>query len=295
MWVITGGCHYTGDCERYLHGCGACPQLGSSMANDLSSSLWQRKAQAWASQPMTLVAVSHWIAECARRNPFLAQKPIHVIPNAIDAEQFRPQPKALARQQLNLPSETKLLLFGAVSATSPYKGFKPLVQALNHLAHDASDAPAHADPKFQMVVFGNSQPHLDQDIPFPVTHMGYINDNAKLATLYSAADIMIVPSLQDAFPKTPIEALACGTPVVCFDTSGLRDAIEHLQCGYRAELGNPKDLADGIRWVLADQTRYAQLAQRGREKVEQQFTLRRVAQQYRMVYSEVLATASSRN
>jgi glycosyltransferase involved in cell wall biosynthesis len=122
----------------------------------------------------------------------------------------------------------------------------------------------------------------------PVTHLGYISNDRTLAALYSAADVMVVPSLEEAFGKTAAEALACGTPVVSFDATGLKDIVEHQQCGYRATPYSSEDLANGIAWVLADEERHGALAHRGRAKVVEEFSLSRVAEQYKALYTQIL-------
>jgi glycosyltransferase involved in cell wall biosynthesis len=99
---------------------------------------------------------------------------------------------------------------------------------------------------------------------------------------------MLVPSLEEAFGKTAAEALSCQTPVVCFDSTGLKDIVEHQACGYSAEAFSSDDLANGIAWVLADETRHAALAARGRAKVLEEFSISRVAEQYRALYTEIL-------
>ena len=99
---------------------------------------------------------------------------------------------------------------------------------------------------------------------------------------------MIVPSIEDACPKTPIESSACGTPVVCFDSTGLKDIVEHQKSGYRAECFSSNDLARGIVWILDAPDRYDQLCRRAREKVEQEFSLELQASRYLKLYSDII-------
>ncbi len=244
MGPFTGGCHYDAGCGRYAQGCGACPQLGSHHPHDLSAWCVQQKRAAWDDLPLTLVAPSQWMSTCARRSSVLAQYRCVVIPNGLDLQRFRPQPKATARAALGLPLDRDLLLFGANnSLTDPRKGAVLLEAALHQAREDGSLDHAAA------VIFGAAAPARFAGLP---THsMGYINDEERLATLYAAADLFIAPSVQDNFPNTVLEALACGTPVVAFGVGGLIDMIQHQQSGYLAQPGNPSDLANGIAWVLA--------------------------------------------
>jgi glycosyltransferase involved in cell wall biosynthesis len=282
MWPFTGGCHYNQACDRYQEQCGCCPQLASQVESDISHALWQRKKQNWGKVTIHFVAISTWLADCARASSLCVEHPVQVIPNAIDPQLFTPNPKGAARRQFNLPSDKKIILYGAMHVEDERKGYSHFAEALHYLAGQ------QGYPDMHIVTFGAGEPAKVRATSLPTTHLGYISDNSKLAALYSAADVMVVPSPQEAFGKTAAEALACGTPVVCFDATGLKDVVEHQQCGYRAVPFSSEDLADGIAWVLADDERHAALARRGRAKVIEEFSLDRVAQQYKALYSEIL-------
>ena len=118
--------------------------------------------------------------------------------------------------------------------------------------------------------------------------MGILRDPYTLAALYSAADVMIVPSLQESFGQTASEALACGTPVVAFNTSGLKDIIDHQRNGYLAKPFEPTDRAAGIRWVLEKTARHQSLSEHAREKVLSTFSLPTVVKQHQEIYQRQL-------
>lgn len=287
MWAFTGGCHYTGNCENYLTQCGACPALKSDKPNDISRQFWAKKFKAWQDLNFTVVTISHWLADCAKESSILKNKKIQVIHNALDESKYKPMPKKIVRDILGLNPDKKIVLFGAVNATSEKrKGFQYLVTALNKLALSG------LSENIELVVFGASKPKNPPDLGMNVTYMGWLNDDISLALLYAAADVMIVPSLQEAFGKTAMESLACGTPVVSFDSTGLKDIVEHQKNGYRAECFSSEDLANGIRWVLEDEERWQALSRRSREKVEQEFTLEVQARSYLKLYEEILQSSN---
>jgi glycosyltransferase involved in cell wall biosynthesis len=206
-----------------------------------------------------------------------------VIPNGLDSEQYKPIERRLAREVLKLPQDKQLILFGAMGATSDSrKGFNWLELALQHLSN------SRYEENIEIVVFGSSQPENAINLGFKSHYLGYLQDDISLALVYSAADVMIVPSVQEAFGQTASESLACGTPVVCFDTTGLKDIVEHQENGYRAKGFSAEDLANGIAWVLQDEQRWQSLSRRAREKVEQEFTLEIQARRYLKLYQEVL-------
>ena len=121
-----------------------------------------------------------------------------------------------------------------------------------------------------------------------VTNLGVISDDRQLATLYAAADIMVVPSRQEAFGKTLIEAMACGTPVVAFGDGGPVDIVDHMRTGYLARPFDPATLAEGILWCLESGDRRDALGRAARRKVEDHFDAAFVGRRYLDHYHRVL-------
>jgi len=106
--------------------------------------------------------------------------------------------------------------------------------------------------------------------------------------LYSAADVMVVPSLQEAFGQTASESMACSTPVVAFGATGLLDIVDHQQTGYLAKPFKVSDLAAGIDWIL-NAPNYEELCQNARKKVLCEFDSQIVADKYIAFYKSVLS------
>ncbi len=281
MWPLTGGCHYAGDCEKYLSGCGACPQLHSGAREDVTSRLWRRKRRHWRHLPVTYVALSTWMAEQARRSPLLAGNEIVQIANGIDVERFRPTEMAAARAAWQLPVDRRIVLFGAMHALSDErKGFAYLAQALQQLAASGWGKQA------LLVVFGAEAANTDFGIP--VRFMGQVRNDAALARLYSAADVMVTPSLYENAAKTVMEALACGTPVTAFANTGQFDLIDHGSCGYLAFDRSADDLAAGIEWCVAQRRAGPQIAQRARQKAVDCFDINAIARNHLSLYERLL-------
>ncbi|ESA32697.1 group 1 glycosyl transferase [Leptolyngbya sp. Heron Island J] len=282
MWSFTGGCCYTAGCTRYQQQCGRCPMLGSKQENDLSRKVWQRKHRAWQGLNLTLAPISQWLADCASKSSLLHHYPARVIPNAVDTDIFRPIDQKAARDILQLPQHDKLILFGALSATTDKrKGFNHLVAAIKQLKTTDS-LPLRA------VIFGTEKTAVSMPLNIPYTVLGRLNDDITLALAYSAADVMVVPSIQEAFGKTAIEAMACGTPVVCFDATGLRDIVEHQKNGYRAECFSAADLAKGIFWSLEDTARLKRLGQQARQDTISNFSFEVQSAAYAELYQALL-------
>jgi len=140
------------------------------------------------------------------------------------------------------------------------KGFEELTQALNWIDKD----------KVECIVFGSSEPECAPNVGIKIHYLGRLNDELSLTSVYNAADVMVVPSLQESFGQTASESLSCGTPVVAFAHSGLLDIVDHKHNGYLAEPFSAKDLAKGIDWVLTNQ-KYSELSENAREKAVNTF------------------------
>lgn len=284
MWPFTGGCHYDNGCGRYRRACGSCPVLGSGRPDDLSSRVWARKWQAWEGLPITVVSPSEWLADCARASSLFSGRRIEVLPNGIDTVRFHPADKAAARDAHGLPRDRKLILFSAMNATGdPRKGFRHLHDALRKMA-----AQGWAE-RAELIVNGASCPPDGADLGITAHYLGQLHDEEAQARLYSAADVLVAPSVQENLSNSVMESIACGTPVVAFDTGGMRDMITHEANGYLARPFEPDDLARGIGWVLEDEARHATLALAARNHAVEHYRLETVAGAYRSLYEDVMA------
>jgi len=285
MWPFTGGCHYSGNCMAYKHSCGQCPLLKSSTEIDLSKKIWRRKFKAWESLNLTIVSPSSWLAQGARESQLFQNLRIETIPFCLDTQIYKPIDQLVARSVYNLPQDKTLVLFGAISATQDQrKGFHLLQEALQKL----SQTPWK--DTIELVVFGSSEPQNPPKLGFKTHYLGHLHDDASLAVLYSAANLMIVPSTQEAFGQTASEASACGTPVVAFNNSGLTNIIDHKKTGYLAQALDIDDLVAGIAWLLKDQARYKLVRTQARQKAESEFGLQIQAEQYLALFQDLLAT-----
>ena len=231
---------------------------------------------------MQIVTPSQWLANCVRESALMRDWPVTVVPYALDTDVWRPIDKRQARELFGLQLDAPILLFGAIGGSrDPRKGFDLLQRALQHLNGEIT--------ALHLVVFGQSAPKEPPDFGFPVHYTGHLHDDFSLRVLYSAADALIIPSRQDNLPNTGVESLACGTPVIAFDTCGLPDIVQHQQTGYLARAFDTEELARGIQWVLADRTRHAVLSANARRDAVARFSYPVVAEQYLRVYQAALS------
>jgi glycosyltransferase involved in cell wall biosynthesis len=279
MWAFTGGCHYDEWCNKYKNNCGKCKVLNSKFDYDLSRSVWNRKNRVFSkTENITIVGLSNWLAECAKNSSLLKKKTVVNLPNPIDTNKYKPIDKSVARELLNLPQNKKIILFGAMSATSDKrKGYSQLIDAVNKIEEE----------NIELVVFGNSGSKIKEDFKYKINFVGKLKDDISLQILYSAADVMIVPSLQENLSNVILESLSCAIPVVAFDIGGNSDMIEHKNNGYLAKPFDTYDLAKGIEWILNSEN-YSFLCENARNKAINEFDSKIVANRYIDLYKKII-------
>ena len=283
MWPVTGICHYAWECRCFYETCGKCLFLKSSQQKDLSHRVWKRKSFL-RNSGIHLVAVSSWLAEQAKISSLTSNLEITVVPNVIDVSVFTTKEKKLVRDKYSFPLDKKIILMGAARLDDPIKGFQFLKKALNTLLQERED--------LLLILFGaiKQEKSFFEQLNIPYISLGLLSDNNRIADLYSAADVTVVPSFYETFGQTLIEAMACGCPVVSFNNSGQMDIIDHKQNGYLANYKDADDLAAGIRWVLDYPDREA-LSKVCVEKVKRCYSEKVVAEQYKALYEQLLDNA----
>ena len=283
MWPFTGGCHYDDGCGRFQDACGRCPFLDSARERDLSRIVWERKHKSWRGLPIVVVATSQWIAKMARSSALFKDKRIEVIPNGLDMNRYKPVNKKVARDTYNLPQDKKLILLSAFGAVSDKrKGGALLMQALAKIALLGWGSRA------ELVIVGASRPDSPPDAGMKTHYIGYLQDEVSQVVLYSAADVVVAPSIQENLSNTVMESLACGTPVVAFAIGGMPDLIKHHVNGYLATPFEPEDLAQGITWALEDEGRLDALSRHSRQLAVENYSLETIAKRYVDLYQSIL-------
>ncbi len=277
MWSFTGGCHNSMDCNNYKSGCGKCPHLGSNNLNDLSRWLVKRKQKSYQNS-FTPVAISKWMRASARSSLLMRNYDIRLIYNGLNTSVFKPADNKIVRENLNLPAEKKIVLIDAQATMHIWKGYNELKICLERLRSKG----------YLFLFFGETDDLFIKQLKTDCISLGKITNDKKLSEIYSASDVYLTPALQEPFGKTIIEAMACGTPVVCFDANGPKDIVDHKKTGYKAIPYDPVDLSEGVKWVVSDKQRTNQLGNESILKINNHFDINIIAKQYINLYNFLL-------
>ena len=285
IWPATAICHYTRGCHYFKSQCCRCRLLpGGGSQNDLSASVWKQKVRMLQEGNVYFVTCSKWLESVAKSSALLKEHKITSIPNPIDTRVYAPQDKRAARQLLGLPEDRQLVLFVSQRVTDKRKGMAYFVEAVTRLVNSHPEAVE----KMGVAILGGHSEEVAAQLPLPVYPLGYVNDEKRIVAAYNAADVFVLPSLEDNLPNTIMEAMECGVPCVGFKVGGIPEEIDHRRNGYVAEYRRAEDLAAGIYWVLHEAD-YGQLCREAVAKVSHHYSQQSVALRYQEVYQQAMA------
>ena len=239
-WAMTGQCtHFMAvNCEKWKTGCKNCSMLGEYpqcyTRGDVPGN-YARKKSAFTGVPdLTLVTPSRWMAEAAKGS-FLGEYPVHVIHNGIDLSVFRPTESDFRKKY---QCEDKTVLLGVAFDWGYRKGLDVFAELAKRL-----------DERYQIVLVGTNDA-IDRQLPENIISIHRTQDQRELAQIYSAADLLVNPTREEAFGLVNAEALACGTPVLTFRTGGSPE-IPDESCGCVVDCNDVAGLEAQIRRITA--------------------------------------------
>ncbi len=236
---------------------------------------------------LTFVGPSVWMAELCRQSPVTQGFPAIHIPYGLDTKVFTPKDKMVVRSMFGIPSEMPVIGFVADIVTDPRKGMPQLESAIRALP---SSLPVHV-----LTVGHGHAPAFS----VPHNHLGPLQSDVLLSFFYSACDAFICPSLQDNLPNTVLESMACGTPVIAYQTGGLPDMVRNGQSGAVVKpVADSEALATAISNLLSNPKLGQELRGRARAIAVAEYELgvqsRCYMELYESMRGRVLASSGGR-
>lgn len=288
MWPFTGGCHYALYCKEYTRACGNCPYLKKPGKRDLSHRLWKKKEKLFKDSQVNVVTPSVWLKGCVEASSLLSHWQVSAIHNPVNHEIFKPVEREKACGSLGLDPSKKYILFGAATMKNVLKGFNYFMEAMQSISTEEGMEDV------EILLFGKTSTDVEDSFPIPTRNIAFVNSMDTIVSLYSAAHLFVIPSLQDNLPNTIIESMLCGTPVVGFDTGGIPEMIDHKVNGYLAQFKSSSDLAEGVRWVLSSEN-YTRLSEDTRLSVLKGYSMERSVDLHLELYNDLLSKAGASN
>ena len=212
-WAFTGNCPYfdIANCYKWQNGCRECDKYQFLHNRDISAKNWTAKKTLYSTLPnLTLVTPSEWLANLAKQS-FLKDIPIRVINNGIDLNVFQPTESDF-REKNHLIG--KKIVLGVAFDWGIRKGLDVFVELSTMLPND-----------YQIVLVGTND-EIDKTLPPKILSIHKTNNQKELADIYSAADVFFIPTREENYPTVNMEAIACGTPVITFDTGGSGEIVD---------------------------------------------------------------------
>jgi glycosyltransferase involved in cell wall biosynthesis len=254
-WSFTGHCAYFDyvECDKWKTGCNHCVQYRSAypygLLHDNSENNYKKKKVAFNGlNNLTIVTPSNWLKNYVKQS-YLKEYPVEVIYNGIDLNQFKPVEGDLT---LQYKEKNKKVILGVANMWEPRKGLKFFEQLADMLSDE-----------YKIILVGLSEKQISKINP-KITGITRTNNVNELAQLYSLADVYVNATLEDNFPTTNIEALACNTPVITFATGGSVESVDE-ECGVIVPKGDIDGLKTAIEQVCTHPDHYSKCIEKSRK------------------------------
>lgn len=237
-WSITGHCanfEYV-NCEKWETICNKCPQVSSypkSLFVDNSKQNFLRKREIFRSlESLTIVTPSNWLASIIKKS-YLSDYPLQVINNGIDLDVFKPTAGSF---EINHTLAEKTILLGVANVWTEKKGLNDFIKLSAMLPDD------------MVLILVGLEESQKKVLPANILPISKTRNAYELAEIYSVADIFLNPTYEDNFPTTNLEALACGTPIITYNTGGSIESVDE-KCGLIVEKGDITGLMIAINRI----------------------------------------------
>ena len=309
-WLLSGHCAHSVDCERWKIGCGECPnlELYPSVSRDGTAYNWQRKRILYAQSRVYVATPSQWLMRKVEQSilvPAIIQA--RVVPTGVDLAVYRPSDKEKARQILGLPQDAKVLLFAGNGVIhNVWKDYETVKLAASRVAKRSKS-------RTLFIALGEGAPPDLIAGQVEIWFVPFQKDRERVACYYQAADIYLHAAKADTFPRTILESMACGTPVVATAVGGIPEQVKSLDnldgrwsnsgwsrhsvddaTGLLISPADAEGMAEAIERLLRDDLLCRRLGENAAQDARSRFDLESQANTYLKWYQELTAPTFSR-
>jgi glycosyltransferase involved in cell wall biosynthesis len=256
-WFLTGRCIQPQGCERWRTGCGACPDLSTvfPMRSDHSDQMWRIKRDVFADLEADVVVASEYTRQLVRQSPITGHLPhVHLVPFGIRADSYLPDDaRATSRRVLGIPEDDFVILFR--STASAYKGLRYLIDALSLRPPARPTTLLAVDQRRLLTSLAGE---------YNILELGWVEDESLYHMMYSAADVLVMPSTAEGFGLMALEAMAAGRPVVSFAGTAVPSVTRAPECGIAVPMGDSIALREELDQLAANRADALRRGQLGR-------------------------------
>ncbi len=279
-WLMTGHCVHPMQCERWMTGCGHCPDLDRAFKihRDTTALNWKIKQKILANLDMNLIVASKWMQQMVGASPLISHLECTRIPFGLDLGIFYPRDKKMSKRKLGIPEGSKVISFRA-QRNSPHKGTEYILDAMEQI---------HYQENIYLLLFEDDQLQRGLGEKFKVIGLSWVEDQERVADALSASDLFLSPSVAEAFGVMPIEAMACGTPVIVFDGTALPDVINAPRGGVVVPYKDSAALAREIDRLLTDMDAWNDYRRNALDFVQKEYPLEKYVHNHLSYYESLL-------
>lgn len=271
-WAFTGKCVYFdyAQCDKWQDGCYKCKCLNDypKSIRDNSKKEYENKKKAFTSlNKLTIITPSYWLENLVRKS-FLKKYKVITINNGINLEKFKPEKVQKLKHEKKL--DNQFIILGVANDWEKRKGLDFFIELARKLP-----------TKYKIIMIGLTKKQIQQ-LPDNIIKIEKTNSIEELVQYYNMADVLLNPTLEDNFPTTNIEAIACGTPVITFDTGGSPEIVDE-KTGVVVEKGNIEELIKAIGEVCSNNLKEEDCIQRAKK-----FDKKNMLDEYMKKYEKIL-------
>jgi glycosyltransferase involved in cell wall biosynthesis len=288
-WAFTGGCEHSFDCDKWKSGCSSlCPHPRSTSFFKKYTPFfhWKIKKYVYSKSDLTLIVASQWMRDKIKLSPLLSHLPCYLIPFGVDTNLFQPRDKLKSKKALGINPNDRVIAFrDSGYKTDKFKGLKWIMEALNIL---------QLKEPTTLLIFQNGTEFDILTHKYNIVKTGWIEGPA-MAEALSAADIFLMPSIQESFGLMAVEAMACGIPVIVFEGSALPSVIKAPVGGIVVPAKNSIALANAIEFLLNNELERSKISVQARALVLSEYSDELYMKRHIEVYHNVINNYALKN
>jgi glycosyltransferase involved in cell wall biosynthesis len=276
MWAFTGGCHHAMACNQYQTGCLRCPQVRKIFERKVQVAAQTKRAVYNSVNKIHFVSPSRWLAEKAIASSTFSDAKLHVVPNPINCEVFKPGDKETARSKYGIAESAFVVGCSSMNLSDPMKNMNQLVKGIEEFAERAKGR------EIVLLAVGGGELAIDG---CRICITGPITSEAEMSSAYQAMDVFVSLSLAENFPLTVAEAAASGIPVICLERGGMPEIVVDGLTG--RVIATEDELPKALVAFVSDAQTLRAMSIKSREQAVESFSLESVLQKYDRIYDEV--------